>query len=279
MKIGAHVSSVGGVDKCIDRTASLGANCCQFFISPPQQWAKTPHLEQEIQDFKVRANEFKIYPSFIHGTYLLNLATQNLMNLEKAIDWLIYALDLAEKLGAGGVIFHTGSHGGRGFEAVQRQIIDALKQILEKSNSKNAYLVLENSSGGGGSVGANFSELGQIIKNVGSKRVKICIDTCHAYTSGYDIKNKLDEVLGEFDKEIGLENLVVLHANDCKFELGSKKDRHENIGEGFLGKDGFKRLLTHPKLKNLPFILEVPGFDDTGPDRKNVEILQKLSGY
>lgn len=279
MKIGAHVSSAGGVDKCIDRAASLGASCCQFFISPPQQWAQTVHSQIEIDEFKKKSQESKIYPNFIHGTYLINLATQNPVNLEKAIDWLVYALDLAEKLGVTGVIFHTGSHGGRGFEAVQRQIIEALSQVLEKSSAEDACLILENSSGGGGSVGANFSELGQIIKGVVSDRIKICLDTCHAYTSGYDIKDHLDEVLSEFDKEIGPDRLVALHANDCKFELGSKKDRHENIGEGFLGKDGFKRLLNHPKLKDLPFILEVPGFENTGPDQKNVQILQKLSEY
>lgn len=284
MKIGAHVSSVGGVDKCIDRAAALGANCCQFFISPPQQWAKTSHSEQEIQGFKTKVNELKIYPNFIHGTYLLNLATQNPANLEKTIDWLVYALNLAEKLGVTGVIFHTGSHGRRGFEATVDQIIRSINTVLLEDSSTSSqndnppYLILENSSGGGGSIG-NFSELGQIIKSVINKRVKICIDTCHAYTFGYDIKNHLDEVLEEVDKEIGLENLVALHANDCKFDLGSKKDRHENIGEGFLGKDGFKNLLNHPKLKDLPFILEVPGFDGTGPDRKNVETLQKLSEY
>ncbi len=277
MKIGAHVSSSGGIDKCIERAKNIGANCCQFFISPPQQWAQIIHSQIEIDEFRKQSEISQVHPNFIHGTYLINLASQNPANLEKGINWLIYALDLADDLGVEGIIFHTGSHGGKGFGAVKDQITNALQAVLKKSKARNAFLILENSSGGGGSVGSNFAELGQLIKCIDSDRIKVCIDTCHAYTSGYDIKHNLDDVLKEFDEKIGLKELVALHANDCKFDLGSKRDRHENIGEGFLGKAGFAGLLTNPKLQDLPFILEVPGFDNSGPDQHNVEILQKLA--
>lgn len=274
VKIGAHVSSAGGLDLSFERAQEIGAECTQIFLSPPRQWNQTSREIEEINRYKLKQVETGIGPNFIHGTYLINLAAQSPEHLQKSIDWLIYALNLAEELEIKGVIFHTGSHSGRGFNTVFDQIVKAIKKILTKSKGSN--LVLENSAGQGRSVGSKFGELGAIIKAVDNPRLKICIDTCHAYVSGLDIKNNLDEVLKEFDKQIGLKNLVAFHANDCKFDINSNRDRHENIGKGFLGKEGFKNLLNHPKLKDLPFILEVPGFEGTGPDKNNIDILKSL---
>ena len=127
-------------------------------------------------------------------------------------------------------------------------------------------------------MGRSFSELGQILKGVKNNKLKVGLDTCHLYASGYDVKTPagLKKTLEEFDSEIGLENLSIIHANDSKFELGAHRDRHANIGEGFIGKDGFKNLLNNPLLKDIPFILEVPGFTNNGPDKENVELLKSL---
>ncbi len=298
--IGGHVSSAGGLILAIDRAKDLGANTFQFFISPPQQWAQTKHSETDIADFVKKAHEAGIKQIFIHGTYLGNLATAKPEHLAKSIAWLQYAMETAQKLGITGVIFHTGSHGGRGFDAAVDQIANSLNEILgtrhqalgnSNHSSENAgstasslppialpYLILENSAGGGGSIGSKFSQLGAILKKANNPRIKICIDTCHAFAAGYDVKTPagLAKTLTEFDQEIGLENLVAIHANDTKFDLGSGKDRHENIGEGFIGKDGFKNMLNNEHLKNIPFILEVPGFAGTGPDKENIEILKSL---
>lgn len=276
VKIGAHVSTSGGLDLSFQRASDISAECMQIFISPPRQWHQTTHEAEEINKYKLKQLETGIGSNFIHGTYLINLAALDPAHLQKSIDWLIYALNMAGKLGITGVIFHTGSHSGRSFEAVVKQIVTSISEVLAKTQT--SYLILENSAGQGGSIGSKFSELGTLIKAVGNSRLKVCVDTCHAFASGYELRTKdgLEKTLTEFDKEIRLSNLVAFHANDCKFEIGSNKDRHENIGEGFIGKEGFKNLLNHPKLENIPFILEVPGFEKTGPDKKNVDILKSL---
>ena len=140
------------------------------------------------------------------------------------------------------------------------------------------YLILENPVATGGNIESSLQELGWILKEVSHPNLKICLDTQHAFASGYDLKTpeELNNFLEEFESEIGLKNLVAIHANDSKVEFNSKRDRHENIGDGFIGLDGFTNLISHPKLNKVPFILEVPGFSKSGPDLKNVQILKSL---
>jgi|SRR3989344_4117417 len=283
-KIGAHVSSAVSLDLSFEKAKNMGAEATQIFLSPPRQWSQNAHRPEKILKYKEAAKISGIGPNFIHGTYLVNLATDNPTHLQKSIDWLVYALNQAAELGMEGVIFHTGSHTGRGFETVLDQIINSIEKVFKSLNDAIAhsndkpYLILENSAGAGGSIGGKFSELGQILKGVKNNRVKVCLDTAHAYAAGYDIKTPigLKSTLEEFEEEISIENLVVIHANDSKFELGSKRDRHENIGEGHIGREGFKNLLNHPSLKDLPFIIEVPGFGNAGPDAENISILKSL---
>lgn len=276
-KIGAHVSAAVSLELSFDRAQKIGAECTQIFISPPQQWFQTKHDDEELERYRRKTKETGIKPNFIHGTYLINLGTKNPEHLQKSVDWLMYALHTAAKMGSDGVIFHLGSHKGVGFEKALPQIAKALRVILNPEE-KTPYLILENSAGAGGSIGSKFSELGRILKEVGSDRLKVCLDTCHAYAAGYDIKSPigLKSALEEFEEEAGLENLVAIHANDAKFDLGSGKDRHENIGEGFIGREGFENIINHPKFADLPFILEVPGYAGTGPDDENIQNLKSL---
>lgn len=275
VKIGVHVSAAVSLDLSLDRAREIGASCTQIFISPPQQWARTFHSEAEIEAYKAKTNKTRIGPNFIHAAYLINLASDKPELVQKSIDWLIYSQKMAEKLGIEGTIFHIGSSGSKEKGSVIDQVIDAIKQILQQSSSN---LILETSAGAGNTIGDTFSELGQIIKGVGDSRVKICLDTQHIFASGYDIRTKegLGKVIKKFDQEIGLEKLVAVHANDSKTELRSHNDRHENIGEGFLGKKTFKNILNHPAFKDIPFIIEVPGFANSGPDQDNINILKSL---
>lgn len=276
-KIGAHVSAAVSLDLVFDRAQEIGAQCTQIFVSPPRQWAQTKHSDAEIEQYTKKRNESGIGPNFIHGIYLINLGTQDQNQLQKSNSWLSYALNLADALGVSGVIFHPGSHGQREFKTVMPQIAQTLKLVL-KYAPKEPKLILETSAGAGGGIGDSFKELGEILAQVADNRMKICLDTQHVFASGYDIKTPqgLKNVLEEFDKEIGLENLIAIHANDSKTEYNSGKDRHANIGEGFIGLEGFANLLNNPHLADLPFILEVPGFADTGPDRENISILKSL---
>jgi deoxyribonuclease IV len=280
--VGAHVSAAVSLELAFERAEKIGAECFQFFISPPQRWLQTKHGVEEIERFKQTEIETGIGPNFIHGTYLVNLATQNPMHLQTSIEWLIYAMKMAQELKSAGVIFHTGSYGKLGFEATKEQIINSLTAVLNAVEAIpgeiTPYLILENSAGQGGTIGSTLTELGELLKGVNHPKLKICLDTCHAFAAGYDVKNLigLKDVITEFEEEIGLQNLVAIHANDSKFELGNKKDRHENIGEGFIGQEGFENLINHPSLAKIPFLLEVPGFTDTGPDKENVDLLKSL---
>ncbi len=274
--VGAHVSAAGELSLSLERAQNIGADCVQIFITPPQQWAQNSYTQEEFTNFKNKAAELKIGPNFIHGVYLINLGTDKPEQLQKSIAWLQYARKIASEAGIQGIIFHIGSHSKRGFEAVIDQVVKSLKETLKDELATE--LILENSAGAGGSIGGKFSELGEILKRVNDPRLKVCLDTCHTFVAGYDIKTLagLRGTIEEFDTEIGLPNLAAFHANDCKFEMGSHKDRHENIGDGFLGKESFENILRHPAFKEIPFILEVPGFSGTGPDKENIDILKSL---
>ena len=276
-RVGAHVSAAGSVDKAVANALKIEAEAIQIFGAAPQSWRRKQHDDESVAAFRRGVAEAGIGPNFIHGIYLTNLASQDQGNMEKGIESLTAEMRLASRLGIAGVIFHVGSHKGIGFEEVLPQVVDAMQQVLDGSPDDVA-LCIENSAGAGDSVGSTWDEIGAIIDGVGSDQVKVCLDTCHAFSSGYDLRDPeaLDQLMTEFDQEIGTERLVAVHANDSKTELRSGRDRHENIGAGTIGKQGFLNVLAHPAFNQAPFLLEVPGFEDEGPDAKNVAILKRL---
>ncbi len=277
MRIGAHVSTSGGVDKGIDRALELGAECIQVFSGAPQAWKRKTYKKEEVSDYKKKVAETDIAPAFIHGLYLMNFASQNPDQLAKSYEAIVLEMQAASLIGAKGVIFHLGSHKGAGYESCVDQVIDYCRRILE-ATPDDAWLILENAAGQGGAVGSKFAELGRIARETGSDRVKVCLDTQHTFAAGYDLKTPagLEKAMAEFDADIGLERLVAVHANDSKIPLGGGVDRHANIGEGHIGRDGFVNIMSHAAFADVPFLLEVPGFEDTGPDKQNIEILKEL---
>ncbi len=184
---------------------------------------------------------------------------------------------VANHIGALGVIFHPGSDRGRGFVAVLGQFVDSVNQVLDAA-SGDALLMLETSAGSGDHIGSTFGELGRIIRAVDNPKIAVCLDTQHIWAAGYNIASPqgLDDTVEQFEQEIGLSLLRAVHANDSMRPLGSAVDRHENIGDGLIGLDGFYNILCHQAFRSVPFYLEVPGFDKKGPDRKNVELLKKI---
>lgn len=277
MEIGAHVSSGSGLDKCVDRACDIGAEAMQLFASAPQSWRPGAHDEEEIARFRDRAAVCGIENTFLHAIYLVNLASANPELLGRSVGSLKLALQTASRMGARGVIFHVGSHKGAGFSQVLNQILASVTGILEHS-PLDAWLILENSAGMGGSIGSVFAELGAIIRGVGDDRLKVCLDTCHTLAAGYEVRTRdgIEATMEEFDREIGLDRLVAVHANDSKVDLCGGKDRHENIGQGFIGEEGFLTMLGHPAFGDQPLLLEVPGLDGSGPDRANVEALRQI---
>ena len=277
MRVGAHVSTEGGLERAVERAQALGAETIQIFAAAPQSWRKKDYSVEESEAFQRRSAEAGVRPVFIHGVYLVNLATSDPAGLERSIDALTWSLDVCRQIGALGAIFHLGSHRGAGFEATLPQVVAAVQRILQGSPG-DTWLILENSAGMGGSVGSHFSELGIIMREAANPRVKVCFDTQHSFAAGYDVATApgLEATLTEFEEQVGLANLVAVHANDSKIALGGGVDRHENIGEGLIGREGFRVIMAHAAFRDIPFLLEVPGFEKKGPDKENVDILREI---
>jgi len=255
----------------------IGGEAVQLFISAPQQWRLPALKDEQISAFREQREAADI-PAFFHGVYLMNFASQDPAILEKSVASLTSYLQWADKLGVVGTIFHLGSHLGAGFEPMMKQMCTLLRECLEGAPNET-LLILENSAGQGNCVGKDFAEIGAVIRGLDNDpRVAVCIDTCHAYAMGYDISTRegCELAFEEFDREVGLRRLVAVHANDSKMPLGGVRDRHENIGDGHIGYEGFQAFMSHPGVQDVPFLLEVPGLEKKGPDAENVARLKKI---
>ncbi|KKR17958.1 MAG: putative endonuclease 4 [Parcubacteria group bacterium GW2011_GWE2_39_37] len=280
-KIGAHVSAAGGLYKCFDNAKKIGAECIQIFGASPRAWRTKIISVEDANKFKQVAKEanFDLSGVYLHASYLVNLANVNEENRQLSICNLTDHLRIADSIGAHGLIFHLGSSGEEPDKNIALQKTVSAMQAVLKAVPGKACLIMENSAGGGNKLGFRFSEIGEILKKVGSNRVKVCLDTAHIFAAGgieeYTPKN-IKALFDEFENEIGLKNLVALHINDSKTLYNSHHDRHENLGEGHIGLEGFKNLAKEKRLWDKDWILEVPGFDNEGPDLKNMEILKGL---
>ncbi|MCH7800056.1 MAG: deoxyribonuclease IV [Chloroflexi bacterium] len=276
MRLGAHVSTAGGPVKAFDRALEIGAETIQIFASSPRAWKFKMPTDEQASEFRQKGESTGVGPVFLHGSYLVNVGGSPEL-VEKSIDCLTNNLVAASKLGAEGVIFHGGSHKGKGFDAVLGQAAESLKEVLRRTPD-DVWLIIENSAGMGFHIGASFVELGRMVEAIDDERVKICLDTEHCFAAGYNIADSegVNDAMEEFDREIGLDRLVAVHANDAKVEHGSGVDRHENIGDGFIGLDGFEVIMSHPAFENVPFLLEVPGADKKGPDKENMDRLKAI---
>jgi deoxyribonuclease-4 len=281
MYIGAHVNSSGGVWKAISNGVDIGCEAIQFFAGSPRTWAPTTYKEKDAEKFREARSASPIRFVVIHTIYLINLASSREDFYEKSVTSLLGAVAAAEQLGADAIVTHVGSHQGAGFETGLVRVQAALRRALVESEGSPVRLLLENTAGAGGTMGVDFDELGAMIDAADRHpRLGLCLDTAHVFEAGFDIRTAagLDEALARLDAACGLDRLVMLHLNDSKTAFGSNRDRHENIGDGEIGLEGFRAIVNHPAFADTPGILEVPGFDDQGPDLRNVEILRELGG-
>jgi deoxyribonuclease-4 len=278
-KIGAHVSAAGGLYKAVENAQRIGAETIQIFGSSPRAWRGVLPSAENSKKFKLAASAARLGPVYLHASYLVNLASAKDYNREQSILSLIDHLKIAEAIGARGLIFHLGSAGEEPDpEVAAEKTVEAIKGVL-RSVSGEAMLIMENSAGGGAKLGHTLSEIGDLFRRAKAKRLGVCFDTAHAFEAGlierYD-RSGISALFDEFDKEIGLKNLLVLHVNDSKTVFNSHHDRHENLGQGLIGLEGFAALAGEKRLHDKDWILEVPGFDGLGPDKKNLDILKKL---
>ena len=277
--LGAHVDSSGGLHLAFERAAAMGAEAIQIHPTPPGFWGSPKLDEDRISKFKEAARKYGHPPFYFHAVYLINLAGDDPAMRQRSESTLAGYLKAADDLGINGVIFHTGSHKGAGFEARLPNIIEHLKHVMDRADPKVARLLIENNAGLGGCVGARFEEIAQMLTALDDPRASVCFDTCHAFASGYDERTATDVsgTLDQLDQVIGLKRVDVIHCNDSVTGLGSNRDRHANIGTGQIGEEGFRALLREPRLAKHPFILEVPGAGD-GPDAEQVAVLKRLAG-
>jgi deoxyribonuclease-4 len=277
MILGKHVSISGGLDKSLKRASDIGCNSMQIFVNNPRGWKMREVDAAEVERFKENRKKYKINPVVVHATYLINLASPKKELWEKSISALKSEYFRSNRLGAEYLVFHPGSHTGSGLEEGVKKIADALNIILDEAEDNDTMILLENTAGAGTSIGEEFSELKLIIDKVNkSEKLGICIDTCHAFAAKYNLSQEqgLENLLDDIDNMIGLDYLKIIHVNDSKYSCCSNKDEHAHIGEGKIGVEAFKRIINHPDLKELPFILETPWFE--GKNDEDVMILKKL---
>ena len=259
--LGAHMSVAKGLDKTAENVVKMNANTMQIFSRNPRGSSFKIYSEKEIEEFQRIRKENQFGPILAHAPYTLNLASANEKTYEFAC--MVIKEDIArmDALGIENLVFHPGSHTGNGTEAGIQNIINGLNQAI--TGNEHITVLLETMSGKGSEIGVTFEELKAIRDGVEhSERVGVCLDTCHVFAAGYDIVNHLDDVIEEFDKILGLENLKAIHLNDSMMPLNSRKDRHATIGHGEIGLEAILNVMRHPRLQGIPFYLETPLVED-----------------
>ncbi|OGS46000.1 MAG: hypothetical protein A2539_06720 [Elusimicrobia bacterium RIFOXYD2_FULL_34_15] len=278
MRLGVHCSVGKGLQNTIKEAVSLGCETIQIFSRSPRSWGRKEFDLKEVEEFKRSLKENNIFPLVVHMLYLPNLASADKNLYKRSVDVLIDELNRCKILGAKYLVVHPGRYSTGDFETGIKNIIKAINFAFLKARNETIIL-LENLAGGKTDIGWRFEELHRIIENVADKkRIGVCLDTAHLFGAGYDVSKKgFDNTINEFDRIVGLKYLRFLHINDSINERGSKIDRHMHIGQGYIGIEGFRAVLNHPKIKNLPGIIETPRMrKDLIKDKKNLIILRKL---
>lgn len=277
MRLGVHVSIAGKIYEAVDRAKALNCECMQIFSRNPRGWQATKLDKADVEEFKKRRKEADITPLVVHIPYLINLASPEDRLYEKSIQAYLEDIRRADLLSAEYFVTHLGSHKGKGRDLGIDRFARALDKIIKELKPK-VKILLENTSGSGNWLGGDFEDIAEIMTKSHQKdKLGLCFDTCHAYAAGYDIKNKkgLDETLKKIDKLIGINKLKLIHINDSKGDLGSHLDRHQHIGKGKIGRDGFRLILHHPKLRDLPYVLETPK-EDIKSDPMNLKTVRSI---
>lgn len=274
LKLGAHVSISDGYTNSLQKIHEMGGSSLQIFSSSPRGWNFAKISDEEARKFVTLKTKLTINPVYFHASYLINLADNGRIGHLSKLS-LISELDIAPKLNIKGSIIHLGSFKDNENSEKYETLITHIQEILKKSPPESLFII-ENA--GNNKIGQDLKQIASIVKDVDNDRVRICLDTCHLYSAGYDLSSseKLEQFLKQFDSLIGLRKLELFHFNDSKDPFDSGRDRHENIGKGSIPIDEFRLIMNHPKLNSLAFIIEVPGFDNEGPDKKNLDILKSL---
>ena len=282
--LGCHLSIAKGFPHAIDEAEELGNTALQFFTHSPAVWRMKEITEESAASFRDRRAGSAVAYLAVHTMYLLNLASPDEVLHERSVSGLIEEVRRAGLLGADALVTHLGAHVGSGRDKGIARIVGALDRLVASrtwAKASDVRLLLENTAGSGTTVGSSFEEIASIIEGVSdATRFGVCLDTCHAFAAGYDLQSRkaLDETLERFDRTVGLGRLGMIHLNDSRFALGSKRDRHAHIGRGEIGETGIGAVIRHPHLRDLPFLLETPKVIDGRPDADplNLAVVRRL---
>jgi deoxyribonuclease-4 len=277
--LGAHVSIAGGLWRALERGRALGCDAVQIFLKNQRRWAAPALAADEVRAFRAARRAAGISTVFAHASYLVNLAVPDPVAWQRAVDAFTDEVERAEALGLAFVVIHPGSPLTPDREAGVARVVAALDEVTRRTAGARVRVALENTAGGGQALGRTFAELGAMLGRAARpERLGVCIDTCHLWAAGYDIRTEAgwEQAVAECATEVGLGNVLAFHLNDARAPRGSGLDRHEHIGEGFLGSGTFRRLLADPRFGRVPKVLETPKDPEPLADRRNLARLRRL---
>ncbi len=279
LALGSHVSVAGGVSRSFERAEYYGCEVMQIFVKNNNRWRSPPLRDEEVERFAAERKRTGIWPVLAHNTYLVNLASADSAIRERSVACTVDELERCHRLGLPWLVLHPGAHGGAGPARGIERIAAAVGRVLDRTPHITTRLLFETTAGAGTLLGATAAELAAILAAVDAdERTGVCLDTCHIFAAGYELRSAdgYEATWTEFDTRIGLERIPALHLNDSLKPRGSRRDRHAHIGEGEIGEAGFERLMTDPRLRTIPKILETPKEGDA--DLRNLARLRRLAG-
>ncbi len=280
MKIGCHVSVAGGIQKAFERASILQCEAIQIFTQNQRQWKSIAYDPNTVQEYQIKRKHYHFgeTPVIAHASYLINLCAQEREKLEKSRRAFLEELKRCDVLGIDGLVIHPGAHGGKGSDWGIGVIAESINRALASYDAQ-VKILLETTAGQGTGIGSRFEHLQQIIERSGQQsKLGVCVDTCHIFAAGYDIRSAAgwEKTLKKMEDTFRIETIEAFHLNDSKKELNSFRDRHAPVGEGFIGLESFSLLMRMNQFKETPGILEVPGGDTVF--MKNIELLKSMRG-
>ena len=278
-ELGAHVSIAGGLHLALERGRALGCGAVQIFLKNQRQWAARPMTDEDVRAFAAARRRTRIRRVFAHASYLINLATPDDRQWANAVDVFTDELERAEALGLACVVIHPGSHMGAGRTFGVGRVVSALDEVTRRTAGGRVRIALENTAGAGHAIGNRLSELGELLRRAARpERLGVCIDTCHLFAAGYDIRTRpgWNAVVAELVAEVELRRLLAFHLNDARAGVGSGLDRHEHIGQGFLGLRPFRWLLNDVRFTRIPKVIETDKDPEPHADLRNLATLRRL---
>ena len=277
--LGAHMSIAGGLHLAFERLGKINGESLQIFTRNQIQWKSDPLLPEEVDLFRQSWEKAGSIPIADHSSYLINLASPDPVLSKKSVTSFAHEMERAALLGIPFLITHPGSHMGQGTEKGLRQFVSRLDRAISLSHLEAVRILIEATAGQGSNLGASFEEIAFILeKSRYADHLGVCFDTCHVFASGYDLRDEkaYRETMDRFDRLIGLNRIFFFHLNDSKHEAGSRKDRHEHIGKGRIGLEGFRLLLNDPRFERHPMVLETPKGKELKEDVVNLKVLRSL---